>query len=192
MAPVHELRGIDMGMRLLACGVVLALLSGCASFGGADAGRDPHRVVLQVRAGAGGGNPNRIDMNGTTSIYVRTFSKDPLDLEKPVSMNEAAVAHCNDGRLAAGQTFVVTEVRYFGTAVGDSNGNGEFKVVVGGQVLAHSRNSHLPTVGTWRGAIPIRAGEESAVFVEVANSSVGSAEILGHIESAEVVAPADR
>jgi hypothetical protein len=141
----------------------------------------PHRVLLQVRAGAGGGNPNRIDMNGSTSIYVERFSSEPLSFERAVTMDDESIAHCTDGRLHAGQVFVVTQIAYHGTSVGDSNGHGEFLLVVAGEVVAHSRNSHLPTKGTWRGHIEVPAGTEKDVYVEVANSSTGSAEILGYL-----------
>ena len=49
--------------------LLIAVVASCASRSPAES-RSPHRILLQVRAGAGGGNPNRIDMNGSTSIYV--------------------------------------------------------------------------------------------------------------------------
>jgi hypothetical protein len=172
--------------NLVVLGLAVVSLVGCKALGKPETSA-VHRVLLQVRSGAGGGNPNRIDMNGTTSIYVRRFSKAPLDLDKPVSMQEESVAHCNDGRIPEGLAFVVTEVVYRGTSVGDSNGHGEFKLVVGGKVLAQSIDSHLPTSGTWRGRLEITRDRMHDVFLEVANSSTGSAEIIGYL----VACPSD-
>ncbi len=163
------------------CGFGIALLTGCAGTGTGDSTAPSHEVVLQVRSGAGGGNPNRIDMNGSTTPYVKRFSATPIDLATPVSMGDESVAYCTDGRLKVGQVFVVTEVAYQGTSRGDSNGHGEFKVVVGGETLAHSQSTHLPTGGTWRGRIEIRPVQQANVFLEVANSSMGEARIRGHL-----------
>ena len=58
-------------------------------------------------------------------------------------MNDA-VAHCSDGRLQAEQTFVVTKIEYRGTSAGDSNGPGEFLLVVAGEVIAHSWTRTYP------------------------------------------------
>jgi hypothetical protein len=167
---------------ILGCGLGLATLVGCASTGG-DEAQAVHRVELQIRSGAGGGNPNRIDMNGETSIYVRRFSQSPLDMDAPVSMGDESVAYCSDGRIPDGVTFVVTDVEYRGTSVGDTNGPGEFKLVVGGNVLAHSSSSHLPIRGTWRGRIEVTRDQMQDVYLEVRNSSTGSVVIEGHLVS---------
>jgi len=167
-----------MRTRFLTTGVlfIAASFQGCASLDG-----EGHRVLLQVRAGAGGGNPNRVDMNGSTSIYVDRFAPEPLSFDAPVTMDDDSVAHCNDGRLREGQVFVVDEVRYSGTSVGDSNGHGEFLLKVAGKTIAHSVDSHLPTEGTWQGRLEVPFGAEGDVFLEVANTSTGSAEILGRV-----------
>ena len=67
--------------------MLVGLLASCAANQNQlDRTETPHQVLLQLRAGAGGGNPNRIDMNGSTSIYVDRFSTDPLSFDVPVTM----------------------------------------------------------------------------------------------------------
>jgi hypothetical protein len=54
------------------------------------------RVVLQIRAGAGGGNPNRLTMLGNTTAHVRSVSSLPLSFAEPVSSRERS-ATCSSG-----------------------------------------------------------------------------------------------
>ena len=144
-----------------------------------------HRVVLQLRTGAGGGNPNRIDMVGHTSRYVDRVSATPLGMEDDISMRDPSVAYFAGGKIPDGMKFVVTQVNFFGTAAGDSNGHGEFILQVGDASIANVYDVDEPTTGVWTGLVEVEAGDESTVFLEIANSSVGDAEILGYLTESE-------
>lgn len=137
------------------------------------------RVRLQLRAGAGGGNPNRIDMVGEKSIYVEKISPTPLSFEKPVTMNDESTAFFEGGAVPAGKQLVVTRVKYRGTCVGDGNGFGELLVRVGDQVIVHKKDQEAPVAGEWSGRVVIRPGDEFRVIAEVANSSSADVEISG-------------
>ena len=136
-------------------------------------------AVLQVRAGAGGGNPNRIDLSGKKSIYIRRISDEQLSFDKPVRMKERAVAFYDGGLIPKNKVFVVTQVTYAGTAAGDTNGPGEFLVSIGGTKIVHERNKPGPIRGQWQGRIEIAPGQENTVYLEVANSSTGNVKIHG-------------
>ncbi|MCI0589286.1 MAG: hypothetical protein L0323_20920 [Planctomycetes bacterium] len=142
------------------------------------------RAVLQIRAGAGGGNPNRLTLLGKATPYLDRISYEPLSFEKPVSMHERSVGYTSGLRIPPGKVFVLTSASWTGTAAGDSNGHGEFLLKVGGTVLAHVRDSKEPVQGAWSGRIEIRRGEEGRVFLEVANSSSGDVLLEGGFEGA--------
>ncbi|HKB16271.1 MAG TPA: hypothetical protein VKF62_09395 [Planctomycetota bacterium] len=137
------------------------------------------RAVLQVRAGAGGGNPNRVSLLGKASPYLHRMSNDPLSFETAVSMHERSVGYTSGIRIPRGKVFVLTGASWTGTAAGDGNGHGEFLLKVGGTVLSHVRDTKDPIRGSWSGRIEIRHGEEGRVFLEVANSSSGDALLEG-------------
>jgi hypothetical protein len=142
--------------------------------------REP-RVLLQLRAGAGGGNPNRVDMLGKTSIYVREHSERPLSFDRPVDTHDRSAEFHRGGRVPPGSVFVVTRVRYAGTAKGDSNGHGEVIVNVGRERIVSRRDTAEPVDGIWDGRVEIRPGQEREVYVEVANSSTAEVVFEGEI-----------
>jgi hypothetical protein len=146
-----------------------------------DSAAEP-RAVLQVRAGAGGGNPNRVSLLGKASPYLHRMSNDLLSFEKPVSTHERSVGYTSGLRIPRDKIFVLTAASWTGTAGGDSNGHGEFLLKVGGTVLAHVRDTKDPFRGSWTGRIEVRHGEEGRVFLEVANSSSGDVLLEGEFE----------
>ncbi len=131
---------------------------------------EPH-VLLSVRSGAGGGNPNRIDMLGGKSIYVREVTHVPLVWDPFVEINETSRAYVHGNPVPAGKVFVITSVTWRGVAAGDSNGRGEVVIRAGDKELAKWRDDGRPRKGAFAGRILIRPGDESKVNVEVANSS---------------------
>lgn len=143
------------------------------------------RVRLQLRAGAGGGNPNRIDMAGEKSIYVDKISPTPLSFEKPVTMRDDSIAFFEGGMIPADKRFIVTSVIYRGTAVGDSNGHGTLIVRIGKTEIVSKRDEKEPIEGQWTGRIEIEPGDEYRVFAEVANSSTADVEIVGEFAALE-------
>lgn len=137
------------------------------------------RVRLQLRAGAGGGNPNRINMIGEKSMYVEKISATPLSFEKPVEMNDESTAFFEGGVIPAEKQLIVTRVKYRGTCAGDSNGHGELLIRVGKDVIVKREEQKEPVEGEWSGRIAILPGDEHLVFAEIANSSSADVEISG-------------
>ncbi len=143
------------------------------------------RVVLQARSGAGGGNPNRVDMRGKTSLYVDHVEAAPLDFAVPPDPGDDSRVYFEGGEIPAGRVFVVAGATWQGSSVGDSNGHGELKLVVAGEVLVEESDSAAPHSGTWSGALRIVPGEESRTFLEIANTSSGDVLLSGYFEDAE-------
>lgn len=139
-------------------------------------------VILQVRSGAGGGNPNTVDMAGVTSGYVDLRTRSPIAWSPSVDMDEESRAYVDGGTVPQGRRFVVTRVSWRGVAAGDSNGHGEFVVQVGGQTLAQRSDDPAVTTGSWSGRVVILRGRESTVNAEVANSSHVEVRIEGEFE----------
>lgn len=129
------------------------------------------RVRLQIRGGAGGGNPRQLFMNGAKSIYIHTLQQTPINTSGPVSISEKAVAFFQGGFVPTGKIWVLHKIRYSGSAWGDYNGHGEFIVSAGGTEIVHKRNDQNPISGTWTGEITIQPGQEKTVYAEIANSS---------------------
>lgn len=144
----------------------------------------PH-VRLQLRAGAGGGNPNRIDMAGEKSNFVDKISEVPLSFDKPVTMNDDSIAFFKGGMIPPDKKFIVTCVTWRGTATGDTNGHGELIVSIGGKELVKVRDGKKRIRGAWEGRIEIVPGDEYRVFAEVANSSTADVEIEGEFAPLE-------
>lgn len=143
------------------------------------------RVRLQLRAGAGGGNPNRIDMAGEKSNYIRKISPTPLSFDKPVTMNDDSIAFFQGGMIPPDKRFIVTCVTWSGTAKGDTNGHGALIVSIGGKELVKVRDGKKRIRGAWEGRIEIVPGDEYRVFAEVANSSTADVEIEGEFAPLE-------
>ena len=136
-------------------------------------------VFLQVRSGAGGGNPNEIDMVGRTSIYVDNVVKSEFPFNPNVDMKEKSTAYFRGGFIPEDKTFVVKKVEFQAVAAGDSNGHGEFIVRLGRQKIVKLRDDPNVTNDAWHGEFEIQPGEENSVMIEVANSSAGQAKFTG-------------
>lgn len=142
------------------------------------------RAVLQAHAGAGGGNPNRVDLPGKTSIYVDRVESAPLDFAVPPDSRDDSRVYFEGGEIPDGKVFVVTNASWRGSSVGDSNGRGGLKLVVAGDVLIEEGTSETPHAGSWSGALRILPGEESRTYLEIANTSSGDVVLTGHFEDA--------
>lgn len=140
------------------------------------------KAQLQARAGAVNGNPVRVTLLGKGTPYVRSLHPSPINTERTPSMQEESVGFTGGGRVPAGKVWVITRVTYQGTAAGDSNGPGGFRVSAGGQEIVRIGREEGSANGTWEGRIEIRPGEEASVFVEIRNSSTGSATFEGAFE----------
>lgn len=139
-------------------------------------------VRLQARAGAGGGNPNRVDVSGESNFRIDERSEHPLDLDTPVAMDEPSVAYVEAGRVPEGRVFVVTRVDYRGSARGDTNGRGELRIVLAGQEIAAFEDEAAPIQGAWTGRAAVLPGEESRTYLVIRNSSAAEAILTGHFE----------
>jgi hypothetical protein len=147
-------------------------------------------VVLQLRAGAGGGNPNQITMHGKKSAYVDKIQFDPLNLQGRIDINETSRAYFKGGYIPKGKVFVVKKIDYWGTAAGDSNGHGQFKFVVAGVVIRDESDTAQVKRASWKGTLVVHPGEEGDVYLEVANSSRGEARIKGYVVDEALADPA--
>ncbi len=139
-------------------------------------------VFLQVRSGAGGGNPNRIDMVGDRTAYVGEVVADPIEFARVTDLHERSKAYAKGGFIPAGKVFVIEQVTYRGFADGDSNGHGEFIVHAGPETIVSREDEGKEISATWEGRIRVLPGQESTVYVEVANSSAGEARFDGRFE----------
>jgi hypothetical protein len=140
------------------------------------------RVVLQARSGAGGGNRNRVDMRGRTSIYVDRTSERPLDFHAPPKMDDESVVFFEGGALPKDRAFVVTAASWYGTSAGDSNGHGGLRLIVAGTKLVAEKSSDEVHRGQWSGRLRILPGEESRTYLEIANTSSGDVLLTGFFE----------
>lgn len=140
------------------------------------------RVVLQARAGAGGGNPNRIDLSGKRNAHVERIESQPLDLATPPRLRDPSLVYCEGGRVPAGQAFVVTRATWSGTTKGDTNGQGGLRLVIAGQEIALAKEGEEPVLGAWNGQLVVRPGEESKTYLEIRNSSTAEVLLTGHFE----------
>ena len=138
-------------------------------------------IRLQVRADAGGGNPNKIDLRGRTSPYVDHERDAPLDFTEEVTVNTPSETYFVGGAIPEGKVFVVTSVEYDAVAKGDNNGNGYVKLRVGGRTILDIKGGASELGGLWRGRLVLRPNEESRTFVEVGNSSTADIVIRGRL-----------
>ncbi len=136
------------------------------------------RVVLQVRMGAGGGNTNKLHMNGALQ-RIDERSPEPLDLASPVSMGEPSRAYFEGGWIPQDKAFVVQRATWFGCAAGDTNASGRLQLVIGGQALVDVKNQAEPIRGVWTGAIELLPGDEMETWLGIANSSTGDVLLQG-------------
>jgi len=167
------------------------------------------KVLLQIRGGAGGGNPNRAFMDGTKNAYVDAVVLDRISMEGKPDSSEDARAHIEGGYVPDGTVFVVHSIRYRARADGDSNGHGEFLLRVGPYRVAHleeDRRSEgyawtrigeetrivgagkFPISGTLFCRVQIRPGDEKHVFAEIANSSYAEVVLEGEFVKEDRIA----
>lgn len=138
-------------------------------------------VILQVRSGAGGGNPNTVDMLGRLSNYVDERSRAPIPWSASVQMSERSRAYVLGGSIPEGKAFAVTKVTWKAVAAGDSNGPGEYVVRLGAETIGHDRDNGSTYSGTWQGRVVIHRGDEAKLQVQVANSSAVEARYEGEL-----------
>lgn len=171
-------------------------------------------VNLQLRAGAGGGNPNRITMNGSTSAYVDVISDTPLDMTAAPNITEQSWCYFEGGFIPEGKVWIVKFIELMARTDGDTNGHGEFLLHLGPYTIAHLPkiyDSEKAVIYTIDGGvrileageptvnyslamdIPLWPGDEKNVFAEVANSSLCNVVIRGDfVDAKDCRGPRDR
>jgi hypothetical protein len=140
-------------------------------------------LCWQLRGGAGGGNPRRIDLTGLANMYVDTRSKEPIDVVTPPTQDERCLAWSDGGMVPIGSVFAITRIDYAGGARGDSNGPGAFRIVVNDQEVVRFESSATPIAGTWAGRLKVENGAERHTWFEIANSSWGEVRVWGEFVS---------
>lgn len=138
-------------------------------------------VRLQVRAGAGGGNPNRIDLRGRTSGYVEHERNEALDFTEEVDADTPSETYFVGGAIPEGKVFIVSSVEYDAVAKGDNNGRGYVRLVVSGKKILDLPNDSSALGGLWRGRLILRPNEETRTYVEVGKSSTADVVIRGRL-----------
>ncbi|MFT5284980.1 MAG: RNA polymerase sigma-70 factor (ECF subfamily) [Planctomycetota bacterium] len=141
------------------------------------------RIVLQARSAAGGGNPNRLDMIGRASIYIDKISDVPLSFVDAPPKNYESVVYLEGGEVGKDRIFVVTRATWITSSTGDSNGGGEFILVVAGETLVQEVNLSESHGGDWTGNLRVVSGEESRTYLEITNSSSADVLLTGYFES---------
>lgn len=136
-------------------------------------------VRWQLRGGAGGGNPRRIDLAGVAGTYVDRRSEQPIDVTTPPASEERCSAWSDGGTVPVGSVFVITRIDYAGGARGDHNGDGAFRIVVDDKELVRFETSPAPIAGTWTGRLTVANGAEGNTWFEIANSSWGEVRLHG-------------
>jgi len=162
-------------------------------------------VTLQLRAGAGGGNPNRVTMNGSTSAYVDVISDRPLDLTTAPNIAESSWCYFEGGFIPEGKVWIVKFIQFMARTDGDTNGRGEFLLQLGPYTVAHLPKNYdsKKVIYTIDGGVrplkagefvvrhsvalnvPLQPGDEKNVFAEVANSSLCNVVIRGDFVDAK-------
>ncbi len=141
-------------------------------------------VHVQMRGGAGGGNPNEVFLDGSKNAYVDEIVATPIDLSGAIADHERHRAFVDGGVIPRDKLWRVTCVRYNATTDGDFNGPGGFRVEIGGTTIVEAATSITPTQGVWNGEIVLKPGDESKSFVEILNSSRCDVTIEGEMIAA--------
>ena len=137
-------------------------------------------VEVQMRNGAGGGNPQRAFLDATVT-RVDDLSDEPLDLIAPISIDEDSRPWIRGGAIPDGKVWRLTRVEYRARTHGDSNGSGGLRIQIGEETIAAVDEQDEPTDAVWTGEIDVRPGDESRCYVEIRNSSQAEVRFVGQL-----------
>lgn len=141
-------------------------------------------VRAQLSSGAGGGNPNRVFLDGTINSYVDELREQPLDTSIQPLISHPTLAYVEGGAIPSGKVWELQSIDYFARTPGDTNGPGRFKIVVAGETLVELPESDAPVSALWTGSLVLRPGDERRTYIEVANSSVCEVRFAGILRDA--------
>jgi hypothetical protein len=139
------------------------------------------RVVLQARAGHGGGNPVTIALKGKTSNHVDRVETLPLDFTAIPTGADPELVYGETGRIPAGQVLVITRATWW-SVTSDESSHSRFRLRVAGKVLAERKGKGDPESGSWSGRLVVRPGEEERTSLEVGYFAMADVLLVGQFE----------
>jgi len=142
------------------------------------------RVVLQARAGHGGGNPVTIALNGKTSNHVDRVETLPLDFTATPTGADPELVYGETGRIPAGQVLVITRATWWSVTC-DESSHSRFRLKVAGKLLAARKGKGDPESGSWSGRLLVRPGQEESTSLEVGYFAMADVLLVGHFEPLE-------
>ena len=138
-------------------------------------------IVMQIKTGARGGNPARLNLKGETYRLDEAASSDELDFGIRPNIRDEGQYFLKGGYIPDGKALVITAIDVFGSAAGDSNGHGEAVLIVGKQKLLTVRDVPNAFRLWFEGKAVFYPGEEEEIKIEVANSSALDVRIKGQL-----------
>jgi hypothetical protein len=152
-------------------------------------------VRIQIRAGAAGGNPSRVYMDGNMGACLDKRSPTPLDMKTAPNIRDDCVCYVEGGFIPDGKIFIVERIDFKADVLADSNRGGEFILNVGPYRIAHITDeqqiytidrgarsligSHTRIKHTVKMEIPIWPGHERYVYAELTDLSLCDVVVQG-------------
>jgi len=143
------------------------------------------RIVLQVLAAHGGGNPQGLALDGATNSYLRTLVPDDLTLRVPdMGSLRDSLGHMEGGGLIPpGRHLVVKRVDISARVLPGKGTHGEVVVRVGGRVVFQTKDTGGDTVfSSWTEGATINSGDEREVSIQASYYSFVEAVLTTEIE----------
>jgi len=131
-----------------------------------------NRILVQMRTGAGGGNPVRVFLDESVNAYLDETSTEMLELfTGPIDMKMPSRAYVEGGDVPPGKVFEIDLIEWRATTHGDSNGRGGLRIEVAGEEIVKVDETPGPDSGRWMGRLALGPGDTAHAFVELRNSS---------------------
>ena len=138
-------------------------------------------IVMQIKTGAQGGNPSRLNLKGETYRLDEAASSDELNFGIRPNIRDEQQYYLKGGYIPDGKALVITAIDVFGSAAGDSNGHGEAILKVGKQKLIAVSDVPKAFRLWFEGKVVVYPGDEDKIGIEVANSSAMDVRIKGEL-----------
>ena len=143
--------------------------------------------IIQIRTGAQGGNPSRMDIAGRTDLLEPEDRKDaPLDFKSPPNIENEPEYYFRGGVVPEGKVFLIYGIEVYGESPGDSNGPGGVIVSIGDRILTSLEDGEQePTQVSYKGLFKLRPNQEHLINVELTNSSAVDVRFRGRLVNSE-------
>jgi len=138
-------------------------------------------IVMQIKTGARGGNPARLNLKGETDLDDEAALSDELDFGIRPNIRDEDQYFLNGGHIPDGKALVITAIDVFGSATGDSSGNGMAVVKVGKRTLIAVEDVPNAFRIWFNGKVVFYPGDEKKISIAVANSSALDVRIKGDL-----------